>query len=380
MMDISQNFSKFEDVYNMRYREFYDKMIKTNDPKKQMRYGSICVDYLKKLIKLSNSDLRKKNIQLKIVDISSKYLEDGNDISKNSEPFNKLITTKNDKNSSTTSPKNSDVSNDKNSIWNQIGGMDIIKRKMIDFIIEPIANPRYQEKYNLFPPSGIIFFGPPGTGKTLFGNALAEKLNFSVSQMTSTELVGSYVGESERNIRELFQKAQEESPSIIMLDEFEVLIPSRKGLSEQNDRRIANQFLGIIDGFKKLENVIVIGITNNIELIDRAAFRTGRFEVRIYFPPPDIAARREIFDIHLKGKGRPLAKKLKLEQFIRQTKNYTGADIKGICQLATRSAAREDKDISNEHLEFACRKIKPTLSDKDIISWQKQAVEYESGH
>jgi transitional endoplasmic reticulum ATPase len=250
--------------------------------------------------------------------------------------------------------------------WEDVGGLDDVKQKLVEATQWPLQHPELFEEANTKPLKGILLSGPPGTGKTLIAKALASESEVNFISIKGPELMSKYVGESERGVREIFRKAKQASPCILFFDEFDSLVPER-GLSgdSQVTERVISQFLTELDGLEELKGVLVLAATNRKDLIDSAVLRPGRFDFFLEFPLPDEKARKEIFKVHTKGK--PLAPDVDLENLAQKTEGLAGSDIEVICREASMTAIREllqtgrkgkRLQISNEHFNLALEWLK----------------------
>jgi transitional endoplasmic reticulum ATPase len=250
--------------------------------------------------------------------------------------------------------------------WEDIGGLDNVKQELRDLIELPLKNPESFERIGIEVPKGILFYGPPGTGKTLLAKAVANESDANFIAVKGPELLSKWVGESERNIRKIFKKAREVAPCIIFLDEIDSLIPRRGYYSDSGvSEKVVSQILTEMDGVEKLKNVVVIGATNRLDLVDPAFLRPGRFEKLIEIPLPDEKARAKIFQIHTKKM--PLAKDFDLKYLVENTEGFSGAEIAGICREAGLSAIRKDPNVKEVKMEYfieALNKIKAQKVDK----------------
>jgi len=223
--------------------------------------------------------------------------------------------------------------------WDKIGGLKEVKKIIEQNVIKAIQKPEVFKQMGIKPARGILLYGPPGTGKTLIAKAIANECGANFIAVKGPELRSKWFGESEEKIRFIFETARRHAPCIIFLDEVDSLMPARgKDISGITDS-IVNQFLSEMDGVEEAEGIFVIGATNRPELIDEALLRPGRFNYQIYVPLPDEEARKEIFKIHLKKKA--IAEDVKIEELVKKTKGFSGAEIAEICRLAGLKALEE---------------------------------------
>lgn len=234
--------------------------------------------------------------------------------------------------------------------WEDVGGLAGIKQLLIETIEWPLHHPEVFSATKTRPAKGILLTGTPGTGKTLLAKAVATQSGVNFISVKGPALLTSYVGESERAVREVFKKARMAAPCIVFFDEIESLVPKRGGgLDSHVAERVVSQFLTEMDGIEELTGVVILAASNRQDLIDPALLRPGRFDYVIELPKPDIKGREEIFKIHIREK--PLAEDISLGFLAKETEGATGADIAAICQKAARTAIREflegkEKNIS----------------------------------
>jgi len=226
--------------------------------------------------------------------------------------------------------------------WEDVGGLEDIKRQLMETIEWPLKYPELFTKAKTTPPKGILLYGVPGTGKTLVAKAVANESGVNFISVNGPALISKYLGESEKGIREVFKKAKQVSPTIIFFDEIDSLVPVRGmggGDSTHTTERVISQFLTELDGIEELKGVVVIGATNRFDMIDPAILRPGRFDLLLELPMPDEATRLQIFKIHTKGK--PMDSDVDLKVLAKETDKFTGADIEAICRQASMLAIRE---------------------------------------
>ncbi|MEK7362627.1 MAG: ATP-binding protein, partial [candidate division NC10 bacterium] len=199
------------------------------------------------------------------------------------------------------------------------------------------------------PPKGILLTGPPGCGKTLVAKAIANESRVNFISVKGPSLLSKYVGESERGVREVFKKARQAAPCIVFFDEIDALIPIRSagGSDSHVSERVLAQFLAELDGVEELKGVLVLGATNRPDMIDPAVLRPGRFDEVVEIPLPDERARREIFEVHLRGK--PLASGVDSGKLAARTEGLSGADIAGICHQAALAAVRRVVEAAGDN-------------------------------
>ncbi|MEM1557723.1 MAG: CDC48 family AAA ATPase [Thermoproteota archaeon] len=231
--------------------------------------------------------------------------------------------------------------------WDDIGGLEDVKRELITSIEWPLRFPELFKKLNIRQPKGILLYGPPGTGKTLLAKALATESEANFISIKGPELLSKWVGESERGIREVFRKARQVAPCIIFFDEIDSIAPIRgRDVSSDVTERVVSQLLTEMDGLQDLRGVIVIGATNRPDIIDPALLRAGRFDKLIGLNWPDKETRKKIFQIHLRGK--PIAPDVNIDELASITEGFSGADIAQACNDAGLLAIRELLEMTND--------------------------------
>ncbi len=247
--------------------------------------------------------------------------------------------------------------------WDDIGGLEEVKKQIIETVEWPLKDPDSFKEYGIKPPKGILLYGPPGTGKTLLAKAVANEAEANFIAVKGPELISKWVGESEKHIREIFSKARQVAPSIIFFDEFDSISKVRGSSLTDATERMVNQLLTEIDGVEELEKVVIIAATNRPDLIDPSLLRPGRIDLKIEIPMPDEKSRLEIFKVHTRNM--PLSKDVNLEDWSKKTDKWTGAEIEAMCREAGLQAMRENKQskskekkVKKRHFEFAFDKIK----------------------
>lgn len=224
--------------------------------------------------------------------------------------------------------------------WEDVGGLEDIKRQLRESVEWPL---KYRDLYRharLRPSKGILMYGPPGGGKTLLAKALARESGLNFISVKGPELMSKYVGESERGVRDVFNKARQAAPCIVFFDEIDAIAPPRgSGGDSQVAERVVGQLLSEMDGVEELKGIWILAATNRIDMIDPALLRPGRFDSQMELPPPDEGARLAIFEVHTRGK--PLADDVDLEALARDTEGLVGADVEAVCREAAQGAIRE---------------------------------------
>jgi transitional endoplasmic reticulum ATPase len=225
--------------------------------------------------------------------------------------------------------------------WDRVGGLEDTKERLRETIQWPLDYPDVFEQMDLEAAKGVLLYGPPGTGKTLMAKAVANEAQSNFISIKGPELLNKYVGESEKGVREVFEKARSNAPTVVFFDEIDSIAGERgqrmgdSGVGE----RVVSQLLTELDGLEELEDVVVVATTNRPDLIDSALLRPGRLDRHVHVPVPDEGARRAIFAVHTEHK--PLADDVDLDELARRTDGYVGADIEAVCREASMAATRE---------------------------------------
>ncbi|MFH0818089.1 MAG: CDC48 family AAA ATPase, partial [Candidatus Micrarchaeota archaeon] len=264
--------------------------------------------------------------------------------------------------------------------WDDLGGLATIKQEIIEAVEWPLTNPEMYDKIGVSPPKGILLLGPPGCGKTLLARAVANESQANFISIKGPEIISKYVGESERAIRDIFKRARQVSPSIIFFDEIDSIASERgAGSDGRATERVVNQLLVELDGLEELHKCVVLAATNRPDLVDSSLLRHGRFDKILFVPVPDKETRKAIFLIHTKKM--PLAKDVSLEKLFDSTEGYTSADIAALCREAGMFSIRENKkskQVAMKHFDSAFKKIRPSLSEQELLSWEKVRKKYEN--
>ncbi|TRY53262.1 CDC48 like AAA ATPase [Cryptosporidium tyzzeri] len=236
--------------------------------------------------------------------------------------------------------------------WDDIGGLEEVKRNLQEMILYPIEHPEKFERFGMSPSRGVLFYGPPGCGKTLLAKAVASECSANFISVKGPELLTLWFGESEANVREVFDKARAAAPCVLFFDELDS-IGTQRG-SSMGDAggagdRVMNQLLTEIDGVGVKKNLFFIGATNRPEILDEALLRPGRLDQLIYIPLPDLPARVSVLQAILRKS--PLSKNVPISFIAQKTEGFSGADLAELCQRAAKAAIRDA--IAAEELKKA---------------------------
>ncbi|MCH9657966.1 CDC48 family AAA ATPase [archaeon] len=252
--------------------------------------------------------------------------------------------------------------------WNDVGGLDKLKEELREAIEWPLKHKEAFEYAHVKAPKGVLLYGPPGTGKTLIAKAVATTTESNFISIKGPELLSKWVGESEKGVREIFRKARMAAPCIIFFDEIDALVPKRGsgGSDSHVTENVVSQILTEIDGLEELNNVLIIGATNRLDIVDPALLRPGRFDRVIEVPNPDSAGIEMILKIHTKDK--PLAENVNLKTLAESAKGFSGAEIEEVCNHGAllgvkRFVENKEKDvksikITQKDLEDSVNEIK----------------------
>ncbi len=224
--------------------------------------------------------------------------------------------------------------------WHDVGGLEDIKRRLIEAVEWPLHHADLFEKAHVQPPKGVLLAGPPGVGKTLIAKAVATESEANFISVKGPELIDKFVGESEKALREVFRKARQAAPCIVFFDEIDALIPKRASGDATNHvaERVMSQFLAEMDGVEDLRGVLILGATNRLDRLDPAVIRPGRFDEVVELGLPDEGARTQIFSVHLRD--RPVEDGIDPAELARIADGASGAQIAAICTQAALAAVR----------------------------------------
>jgi len=222
--------------------------------------------------------------------------------------------------------------------YDDLGGMKDTIDALREMVELPLRHPELFQRLGVDPPKGVLLHGPPGTGKTRLARAVANESAASFFHIAGPEIMGSAYGESEKRLRELFEKAAAAAPSIIFIDEIDSIAPKRGQVSGEAEKRLVAQLLTLMDGIEPRQNLVVIAATNRPEALDEALRRPGRFDREIVVGVPDQSGRREILGIHTRGM--PLSPDVDLDELARRTYGFVGADLAALTREAALEAVR----------------------------------------
>ncbi len=272
--------------------------------------------------------------------------------------------------------------------WNDIGGLDEVKRELQEAVEWPLRYPDLYTQLDHTMPKGILMHGPSGTGKTMLAKAVATESEANFISVKGPELLSKWVGESERGIREIFRRARQAAPCVIFFDEVDSIAPIRGlGGDSMVTERVVSQLLTEMDGIHSLNGVVTIAATNRSDMIDPALLRPGRFDRIVYVPLPDKTTRKKILEIHSSDK--PISKDIDFEKIAELTEGFSGADVSSVVNTAVSIVLHEylqtysspedatkhasEAHVTMKHFEDAIKKIK---GQKENRSGEKLTVPY----
>jgi transitional endoplasmic reticulum ATPase len=242
--------------------------------------------------------------------------------------------------------------------YEDIGGLHEEIQRVREMVELPLRHPELFQRLGIEPPKGVLLHGFPGCGKTLLARAVANESEANFFSINGPEIMSKFYGESEARLREIFQQAQQNAPSIIFIDELDAIAPKREEVTGEVERRVVAQLLALMDGLSGRGNVIVIGATNRPGALDPALRRPGRFDREIEIGVPDKKGRYEILQIHTRGM--PLAEDVDLKKLSEMSHGYTGADQAALCrETAMKSLRRYLPQINLEE-----ERIPPSVLEK----------------
>ena len=251
--------------------------------------------------------------------------------------------------------------------FSAIAGMQELKDTIQLDVIDALNEKERYAEYGLTIPNGMLLYGPPGCGKTFFAERMAEEIGFNFYQLKPSDIQSKYVNESQEKIKNLFDEARENAPSIIFIDELDAVVPNRdnSNVNHMNTSAV-NEFLAQMNNCGD-DGIFIIGATNRPNSIDPAILRAGRLDKVIYLPPPDLEARELMFKLYLEKRPREVG--LNYSELAIATANYVSSDIKFLCDEASRKALKMKSRISKEILLDTINNNKPSIKLDELQSY-----------
>ncbi len=249
--------------------------------------------------------------------------------------------------------------------YEDIGGVGEALVRIREMIELPLKHPILFRRLGIDPPRGVLLHGPPGTGKTLIAKAVASETKAHFTSINGPEIISKYYGESEKQLREIFDEAAANAPAIIFIDELDSIAPKREDVTGEVERRVVAQLLTLLDGMEGRDNVVVIGATNRRDAIDPALRRPGRFDRELEIGVPDKNGREEIINIHTRGM--PISDDFDIDWLLDNSYGFVGADISALVRESAMKALRRylpEIDLDEEHIPpEVLEKMEVTMSD-----------------
>ena len=316
-----------------------------NDLKKAKEYYLLAARYLLEAAKLSKGDMKKIRKER-----AEKILARA-DALRFPEHRRDMLSISNDE-----APEKSDewlLQEIPSISFSDVAGLENVKKQIKSMLIYPYLYPDVAKEYGIDPGGGLLLYGPPGTGKTYIAKATAHEIDALFFSIKPSDIMSQWVGVAEKNISKLFEAARKCEKAVIFIDEIDALLPKRHSNYSTVMKRVVPQILAEMDGLSsKNEGILFMGATNEPWDIDEAALRPGRFDKKIYVPPPDAYARKRLFELNLRKTGEDID----IEKLVSMTEGYTGADIVEICKEASQRA----------YMEYVERGVKRPVRMKDI--------------
>ena len=257
--------------------------------------------------------------------------------------------------------------------YSDVGGLGDQINEIREIIELPLVNPGIFSRVGIKAPKGALLYGPPGTGKTLIARAIASSTKATFLKVVSTNLIGSYIGESAKLIREMFKYAREHQPCIIFIDEIDALGQRRMGGGQSNDREVQRTLMELLtqmDGFSSTSQVKVVMATNRPDVLDPALLRPGRLDRKIEIPLQNEQGRLEILKIHTKRLN--IEGEIDFDALVKLSEGFNGADLRNVCTEAGLFALREDRDsVNNDNFMKAVRTIKQNKGLESELHYKK---------
>src|SRR3989338_4224569 len=263
-----------------------------------------------------------------------------------------------------------------NITWDDVGGLEEVKLELREAVEWPIKYQNNFKRMGIRPSKGILLYGPPGTGKTLLAKAVAKESEANFIQVKGPSLLSMWVGESEKGVRKVFERARQVAPCVVFFDEVDALA-GRRGIETGTKvtERVLNQLLAEMDGLEEIKGITIIAATNRPDMLDPALLRPGRFDRIILVDVPDSISRKKILEVHMKNTP---VENVNIDDIVKITEGFVGADLESLVREAAMNALRKDiysKVVTGEDFDNAFKKIKPSVSS-DTAKRYKKLEEY----
>ena len=253
--------------------------------------------------------------------------------------------------------------------FSAIAGMIELKKQLQLDVIDALRNPTEYEKYGITMPNGLLLYGPPGCGKTFFSKHFAEEVGFSFIDVKPSTLQSKFINETQEKIAKMFQDAEKTAPTVIFIDELDALVPNRGSDLHEMQSNAVNEFLAQMSNCSE-KGIFIVGATNRPDKIDVAILRAGRLDKKVYLPPPDLEARKAMFEMYLKSRQKALDFGIDYDRLAMLTENYVSADIELLVNEASRNALQKKAKISMTILEKTIQAIKPSVSLSELKKYE----------
>ena len=251
--------------------------------------------------------------------------------------------------------------------FEDVGGLSAQVRTLRELVQLPLRFPEVYRHLGIAPPRGVILYGPPGSGKTHLARAVANEIDARCYYLNGPDVIGTYTGETEANLRRIFSEASHHAPSIIFIDELDAIAPKRGETGAHSDTRAVTQLLSLMDGLKRVDSVVVLATTNRVDAVDQAFRRPGRFDRELFIGPPDATGRREILSIHTREMPLSDTALKYLGEIARRTHGFLGADLMELCREAGLSAMRRHMvSLEDHHSAFRISASELRVTDADF--------------
>jgi transitional endoplasmic reticulum ATPase len=251
--------------------------------------------------------------------------------------------------------------------FDAIAGMKELKEQLKLDVIDALHKPEEYAKYGINMPNGMLLYGPPGCGKTFFAKHFAEEVGFNFILATPSTLKSRFINATQENIAKMFEEAEKNAPTIIFIDEINELLPNRNSDAHEMAKSAVNEMLAQMDRTGE-KGIFIIGATNYPDMIDPAMLRAGRLDKKFYLPPPDVDARKAMFEMYLKN--RPLDFGIDYDRLSTLTANYVSSDIEFLVNEASRVALREKSRITMQILENTINKTKSSVPLHELKKYE----------